>query len=127
DNCISVGCFCVVGALISLILKQYCSEHSMSVTIAVCAGIMTFFVLIFEDTVYEVRDIFESAGISEGNISIMFKTLAICCITHITAEICRDSGENAIASAAELWGRGAVLVLGIPVFKAFLQIIEKII
>ena len=126
DSCFSVGAFCLVGALISVILKQYCSEHSMAVTIAVCVGVMTFFVLLFDDAIAEIRDIFEMAGIAESYISIIFKTLAICCITHITAELCRDSGEGAIASAAELWGRGAVLVLGLPVFKAFLQLIDKL-
>ena len=127
DSCFSVGAFCLVGALIAVILKQYCSEHSMAVTIAVCAGVMTFFVLLFDDTAAEIRDVFEMAGIAESYISIIFKTMAICCITHITAELCRDSGESAIASAAELWGRGAVLVLGLPVFRAFLQLIEKLI
>ena len=127
DSCFSVGAFCLVGALISVILKQYCSEHSMAVTIAVCVGVMTFFVLLFDDAIDEIRDIFEMAGIAESYISIIFKTLAICCITNITAELCRDSGEGAIASAAELWGRGAMLVLGLPVFKAFLQLIDKLI
>ncbi|WP_072299054.1 stage III sporulation AC/AD family protein [Ruminococcus flavefaciens] len=127
DSCFSVGAFCLVGALISVILKQYCSEHSMAVSIAVCVGVMTFFVLLFDDAIDEIRDIFEMAGIAESYISIIFKTLAICCITHITAELCRDSGEGAIASAAELWGRGAVLVLGLPVFKSFLQLIDKLI
>ncbi|SFW12842.1 Stage III sporulation protein AC/AD protein family protein [Ruminococcus flavefaciens] len=122
-----MGAFCLVGALISVILKQYCSEHSMAVSIAVCVGVMTFFVLLFDDAIDEIRDIFEMAGIAESYISIIFKTLAICCITHITAELCRDSGEGAIASAAELWGRGAVLVLGLPVFKSFLQLIDKLI
>lgn len=127
DSCFSVGAFCLVGALISVILKQYCSEHSMTVSIAVCVGVMTFFVLLFDDAIDEIRDIFEMAGIAESYISIIFKTLAICCITHITAELCRDSGEGAIASAAELWGRGAMLVLGLPVFKSFLQLIDKLI
>ncbi len=127
DSCFSVGAFCLVGALISVILKQYCSEHSMAVSIAVCVGVMTFFVLLFDDAIDEIRDIFEMAGIAESYISIIFKTLAICCITHITAELCRDSGEGAIASAAELWGRGAMLVLGLPVFKSFLQLIDKLI
>ena len=62
DSCFSVGAFCLVGALIAVILKQYCSEHSMAVTIAVCAGVMTFFVLLFDDTAAEIRDVFEMAG-----------------------------------------------------------------
>jgi stage III sporulation protein AD len=127
DSCFSVGAFCLAGTLISIILKQYCAEYSTAVTAAVCAGVMALFVLMSGSAIAEIRDIFEMAGIAESYISIVFKTLAICVITHITAELCRDSGEGAIASAAELWGRGAVAVLGLPVFRAFLQLIEKLI
>lgn len=99
----------------------------MLISIAVCSGVFTLFILMFEAPLAEIRDIFEMAGIDESYISIVFKTLTICCITHITAEICRDSGEGAIASAAELWGRAAVLVLGVPVLKVFLQLIDDLI
>ena len=126
DSCFSVGAFCLAGTLISLLLKQYCSEHSMFVSIAICAGVFTLFMLMFEAPLTEIKDIFEMAGIDESHISIVFKTLAICCVTHITAEICRDSGEGAIGSAAELWGRAAVLVLGLPVLKVFLQLIDDL-
>ena len=98
----------------------------MFVSIGVCAGVFTLFTLMFESPLTEIKDIFEMAGIDESYISIVFKTLAICCVTHITAEICRDSGEGAIASAAELWGRAAVLVLGLPVLKVFLQLINDL-
>lgn len=99
----------------------------MTAAIAISASVMTAFVVMLGGTVDEIRDIFNSAGISEDYISLIFKALAICCITHITAELCRDSGESAMASAAELWGRGAVTVLSLPVLKSFLQLIEKLV
>ncbi|MDE6848134.1 MAG: stage III sporulation AC/AD family protein, partial [Ruminococcus sp.] len=60
-------------------------------------------------------------------ISLIFKAAAVCFITQITCEICRDSGENAIASAAEMWGRGAVTFMSLPVLKALLERINEII
>ena len=36
----------------------------MAVTIAVCVGVTAFFVLLFDDTIAEIRDIFEIAGIA---------------------------------------------------------------
>ena len=126
DNCLTVGIFCVCGALLSLILKQYCTEHSLTVSLAVCTAVLTAFVLMLASPVSELRIILEAAEISEEYISVMFKALAICCITHIASELCRDSGENAMGSAAELWGRGALITISIPVFNAFLKLIEKL-
>ncbi len=127
ENCFSVAVFSVCGALIAVVLKQYCSEHSILLTICTSVLILGPFILMLEPAVTEIRAIFVSAGISESFISVMFKSLAICCITHITAEICRDSGEGAIAAAAELWGRGAICVLSLPLMRYFLQLIDVII
>ncbi|MDD7517177.1 stage III sporulation AC/AD family protein [Ruminococcus flavefaciens] len=127
ENCFAVAVFCICGALIAVILKQYCSEHSMLLAIGASASVLTAFVVLIEPEVSELREMFESAGVSESFISLMFKALAICCITHITAELCRDSGEGAIASAAELWGRGALAVLSLPLVHYFLQLINVII
>lgn len=110
----------------AVVLKQYCSEHSAALSLAVSAAVMAAFIVLLEAPVNEIRRLFESAGVSEDYISAMFKVLAICCITHITAELCRDSGEGAIASAAELWGRGAVIVLSLPLLRSFLQLIDKL-
>ncbi|MCR4796087.1 MAG: hypothetical protein K5898_13155 [Ruminococcus sp.] len=127
ENCFSVGAFCVVGALLAVILKQYCSEQSMMLSIAVCVSVIAMFAVFFGGAVEKLRIIFESAGVSESCISTIFKVLAICCITHISAELCRDSGEGAIASAAELCGRGAIIVLSLPIMSSFIQLIDKLI
>ncbi|MBQ9139019.1 MAG: stage III sporulation AC/AD family protein [Ruminococcus sp.] len=50
----------------------------------------------------------------------------MCIITRITSELCRDSGESAIASASELWGRGAVTLLSLPLVKAVLEQISSL-
>lgn len=83
--------------------------------------------LFIEPLVSEVHDIFSDAGISDSYISLVFKAAAVCFITQITCEICRDSGENAIASAAEMWGRGAITFMSLPVLKALLERINEII
>ncbi|MGN1225043.1 MAG: SpoIIIAC/SpoIIIAD family protein, partial [Ruminococcus sp.] len=35
---------------------------------------------------------------------------------------CRDSGESAMASVAELWGRITLLVLMLPMAKSLLEL-----
>ncbi len=83
--------------------------------------------LFIEPVISEVQEIFAGAGISDSYMSIIFKAAAICFITQITCEICSDSGEGAIASAAELWGRGALAFMSLPIIRSLLEKINEMI
>jgi len=126
DSCFSVAVFCICGALIALVLKQYCSEHFLAVSIAVSASVMIGAVVLLESPFAELRTKMLSAGISEDYINIIFKAVAICCITHISAQLCRDSGEGAMGAAAELWGRAALVSISLPVLGDFLSLLERL-
>lgn len=99
----------------------------MMISIAVSVSVLAVFIVFLGEPISEIRRIFEEADISESSISIIFKVLAICCITHITSEICRDSGEGAIASAAELCGRAEIIVLSLPILQSFISLIDRLI
>ena len=126
DSCFSVGIFCVCGALISVILRQYCSEHSLAVSVAVSVSVIIAAIVMLESPFAELRSMMISAGISESYLSAIFKAAAICCITHISAQLCRDSGEGAMGAAAELWGRAALVVLSLPVLEEFISLLDRL-
>ena len=126
ENCFSVAIFCVCSAILAVLLRQYCNEQSMMIALSTCAGVLVGLMIFVEPLISEVSDIFSQAGISDSYISLIFKAAAICFITQITCEICRDSGENAIASVAEMWGRGAVTFMSMPILKALIEKINEI-
>ncbi len=117
--------FCICGAIFAVLLRQYSREQSMMTSLITCIGVLAGFIGLAEPFIYEVEQLFVSAGISSDYIALIFKATAVCIITQITAEICRDSGENAIASAAELWGRGLLLTMSLPVTKALLELLNN--
>lgn len=127
ENCFSVAVFCVCSAIFAVLLRQHCHEQSLMIALAACVAVVGGFMVFLAPLVSDVQDIFSQAGISDSYISLIFKAAAVCFITQITCEICRDSGENAIASAAEMWGRGAVTFMSLPVLKALLERINEII
>lgn len=98
----------------------------MMIALAACTAVIGGFIAIFSPVITEISIIFSNAGISDSYLSLIFKATAICLITQITCEICRDSGETAIASAAEIWGRGAVTCISLPLVKALLEQINGI-
>ncbi|MDD7295461.1 MAG: stage III sporulation AC/AD family protein, partial [Oscillospiraceae bacterium] len=55
-------------------------------------------------------------------LEMLWKSIGICYLTGIAADLCRDSGESAMASVAELWGRITLLVLMLPMAKSLLEL-----
>ncbi len=126
-NSLSVSAFCICAAILAVLLRQYCREQSMMIALGVCSAVIAGFMLFIEPVITEVQEIFTGAGIPDSYMSIIFKAAAICFITQITCEICTDSGENAIASAAELWGRGALVFMSLPIIRSLLEKINEMI
>lgn len=93
------------------------------ISLAACTVVLGAFVYMLSPVIQQIEALFSEAGISSEYISLVFKAAAICFITQITCEICRDSGENAIASAAELWGRGAITIMAVPIIQALVKMI----
>jgi stage III sporulation protein AD len=94
------------------------------ISIATSVAVMSVFVGLISPALLQIEEIFTDAGISSSYISLIFKAAAICFVTQITCDLCRDSGESAISTVAELWCRGAMTVMTVPIVKAILEMIE---
>lgn len=127
DNCFSAASFCLCAAVLAVLLRQYNREQAMFAAVAACTAVVGGALLMAGPILTEISDIFTAAGISDDYISLVFKAVAVCFITQITADICRDSGETAIASAAELWGRAALVFMSLPVMRVLMEIINEMI
>ena len=127
ENCFSVAVFCVCSAIFAVLLRQHCHEQSLMIALAACVAVVGGFMLFLAPLVSEVQDIFSQAGISDSYISLIFKAAAVCFITQITCEICRDSGENALALNVEAAGRVTLAVMALPLFEKIAEIAAELI
>ena len=59
--------------------------------------------------------------------SLLFGAFGTALVSHVTAEICRDCGENSLAGFAELAGKVEILVLCLPLVKAILEEVEALV
>ena len=58
-------------------------------------------------------------------VSLLLRALAVAFLTHVCANICRDFGENSLASYVELGGKIEILILSIPQIREILSLVEK--
>ena len=117
----------LIGAILSILLRNSKPEFSMlipvvvSFTVLACA--MPYLIRITE----ELSRMASSAGINSSYMRIVIKVIGISYLVCITAELCKDSGENAIAAKIELGGKLIILAMAIPIINSLLNLVKEII
>ncbi len=114
----------VIAAIFSVMLRRYHAEYGVFISVA-CGG-MLLAVLLQQllPAIQQINSFFQSSGMPEEYVIILFKSLGICYITQFAADTCRDAGESALAAKAEVAGRISILLLSLPLFEEISQIVS---
>ena len=113
---------CIIAAAICIILKPKNNEYALFVTLGAGALIFTVIFKNIFSTFSEVEKMLGSYGVEAEYFKVALKALGIGYITSIAADSCRDAGQSALASKAELAGKCAVWMLSLPLVVSVLKI-----
>ncbi len=105
------------GVILSSIVKGYKPEFA---TYVIITTVMVIFIIV----IYKLIYVFEFLG--EIYNKLILKVLAVAYIADFTAQICKDSGEAAIAGKVELAGKVMIFYLAIPIIMAIMEILNNI-
>ncbi len=122
----SAAALCIIGAVIATLLKRYCQEQAMFSSIAVCVMIVMAVITCISPIAEKMELLFEQTQLDSSYLQTLWKAVGICYMTGIAADICRDSGEQALASVAELWGRISLLLLTLPMIDSLLELMTGV-
>ena len=117
----------ITAAAISAVLKRFHGEFGLFVPIAASLLILFAVLSSLSPLLGLINELAEQTRTESAYIGILLKALAVCFITQLAAESCRDSGEGAIASKIELAGKAAVLLISVPLFESILGIVKELI
>ena len=120
-------CGIVICALcVLLIFKNMRSEYSLFIRIILTIGVsLVTSALIYPILTY-IGDIASETALDEYLPSLV-KALGIAISVQITADVCKDAGEEAIATRIYLLGQAEILIISIPIMKNLLSLCGAII
>ena len=115
----------VIGVCAALIMRAAKSE------LAIPVGIITGIIILASAVSSMYPIVVFAEEISKGNsyslyFSTVLKALGIGIAAQTASDICRDSGENAVASKLEFAAKVGILLLGLPVIREILSLTQKI-
>ncbi len=116
----------IVASLILLLLRK--ERPELTVGLALVSGIVLFFLI--WPKVTEVVSVFggiaAESGLGALYFGIVLKVLGISYIADFAAALCRDAGEDLMATRVEMAGRVLILVSGLPIVKEVLDLIKRL-
>ncbi|MBQ1546350.1 MAG: hypothetical protein IIZ59_02325 [Clostridia bacterium] len=123
-NIVSVCAVCVFAVICAAALRKYSPETSSLLLTA--AVVMTALCMLpyFQKVINSIEAFSDSAQIKPIYIESLVKSVGICCLTRIAADICRENGGQSAAAQTELCGRIAILIIACPLYGELISAIS---
>ena len=116
----------VAGAVLTLIIKKTNPELSTLLTLTVCMVIVGMSMKIFS-SITEVLDLVQlESGFSSAYTAPILKCVGIGITARMGSDICKDSGQEAVASGVEICGAVCALYVSLPLIKTMLRMIGEL-
>ncbi len=111
------------GAMLSTVLRTHRPE--LAVGLSLLAGVLVLGVVLSQLTPFltSLKRILAVGGLSNTAFSVVLKGVGVCLLTQLTADVCRDAGQTALAGKAELTGRVLLLLVSVPLYEQILTLI----
>lgn len=121
---IKIVSIALIALILIILLKRTNKEFAFLITIA--ATVILFGIIIddFFDVINRIYSISSSIDNLNYYVSLMVKILGITLITQFIIDLCRDSGENALASQTEITSKILILIMVMPMFEAVMNIVS---
>ncbi|MDD6647206.1 MAG: stage III sporulation protein AD [Firmicutes bacterium] len=117
-------------ALTGVILASVMKTVNKEITIYIILATVIILFLSIIDKLWEafrfLEGIYDNVTYGRSFFPVIIKVLAVAYITDFIAQLCKDSGENAIGSKVELAGKVLIFYLAMPVLSAILELISSL-
>lgn len=115
-----------ISVFIIVLLKQYRPEFVIHISIL--AGIIIFLMLIpkLSAVIELLNSLTDKLGVNSQFFGILLRITGIAYLSEFATNICKDSGETAIASKVELGAKVIIIAMSIPILGSVLETIINI-
>lgn len=112
-----------VALIFGLFLRQHNKTVSLLLIIFACIAVFIESVSYLTDIIDTLSSMVGGLKETSSYLKIMFKVLGIALITQIISDLCRDSGESALASQTEVAAKIFIVALILPLLQAVVKVI----
>ena len=118
--------YSIAAVMLLLILKQTKSSLAVPVSILFSVIILIYGVSRISESFSFIDNYINNSPMQSYNATLL-KVFGISLLAETTSDICRDAGENTIASKVELIAKTELIIISIPLIEKVVQITKDLI
>lgn len=119
---VKIGFLAISGVILLAVLKNNMPTYSAIVQVALIITLLLTVLPEIKELLELLANLNVSQYLSGEAIKIIFKIFAILTVGSVTADICRDNGQNSIANTVELCVKLLAISCALPVFKSVITV-----
>ncbi len=112
----------IISSVVFLVIKKNNPEYALLAELSAVAVVIS---VIYPEIKNVIDFFFNSTKYSYYDkvyVELVVKIVGISLISQLTSDVCRDSGQQALASGVELAGKLVITVFTIPVAGSLLEL-----
>ena len=113
----------IVGSVLSLMLRKSVPEIGLILAIAATLLIVIVGMQVVSAVLDFARVLQTAANLSPALLMPVFQTVGIGILTKLSADVCKDAGQGAIAGAVDLAGTIAAIYIALPLMQMVFEMI----
>ncbi len=120
---VKAAVICIVVALTAVLLQRDTPEMSLLLVLSAIAVVMTFALSFYQDLRQMALLLLEETGLDGTLFLPILKIIAISLIAKLGGDVCKDSGQGALASLVDMAGTVCALLAAQPLLHRALEIL----
>ena len=127
DEVIKIIGIGLISLIIIIVVKQYKPEFA--IYISIIAGVLILYIIMDKigGIINLLKTISSKSGINNQFLELLLKITGIAFLAEFAINLCKDSGEGAIASKIEMGSKVIIVSMSIPIISGLLEVILKLI
>ena len=127
DTLLKAAAVGVIASILVLLIKKSNPEHGVLLALSAAGAIIYLALPLVGETVEFIRTTAEDCGVSAALYLPVIKCAGVALTGKTAADICRDAGHSASASAIEFTSAAAGLYISIPLLKSAAELIASLV
>lgn len=115
----------LIAVIFVSLLKKRDGELAVVLSVAACAVIGAVMFELAEPIITFLEKLRNLGGMDKELMAPMLKVLGIGLLTQVSANVCTDAGQSAIAKLIEVAGGLFSVYLALPLLEAVLELLES--
>lgn len=111
----------IAVCVINIILSKYQMSFSMPINIVYIILVTLLILDNFTDAIKSTSNLLSVSGTLSKTITCIYKCAAVCILSKISVDLCKESGNTVVSDMIDIGGRIMVLSIAMPFINTIIK------